>query len=148
VSLRFLLDSNVISEPLKPSPDPGVLRRLAEHEGAVGIAAVVWHELLFGWERLPSSRKKSAIESYLFQVVRSTMPILPYDEAAAGWHAAERARLVAQGRTLPFADGQIAAVAKVNGLQLVTANRSHFELFEDLEIEDWRAATAPPPTAG
>jgi tRNA(fMet)-specific endonuclease VapC len=138
VSLRFLLDSNVISEPLKLSPDPGVLRRLAQHEGVVGIAAVVWHELLFGWERLPPSRKKSTIESYLFRVVRSTMPILPYDEAAAGWHAAQRARLVELGRTPPFADAQIAAVAKVNGLTLVTANRSDFEPFEGLELEDWR----------
>jgi tRNA(fMet)-specific endonuclease VapC len=138
VSLRFLLDSNAISEPLKPSPNPGVLRRIAEHESAVGIAAVVWHELLFGWERLPPSRKKNAIGSYLFQVVRSTIPIVPYDEAAAGWHAEQRARLVAQGKTPPFADGQIAAVARVNGLTLVTANRSHFELFEGLEFDDWR----------
>jgi len=137
VSLRYLLDSNVISEPLKLSPNAGVLRRLREHEGAMAIAAVVWHELLFGWERLPSSRKKSVIESYLLQVVRGTLPILPYDEAAAGWHAAQRARLAAEGRTPPFADGQIAAVARVNGLTLVTANRTHFEPFEDLQIEDW-----------
>jgi tRNA(fMet)-specific endonuclease VapC len=137
VSPRFLLDSNVISEPLKPLPNSGVLRRLREHEGVVGIAAVVWHELLFGWERLPASRKKSAIESYLFQVVRSTLPIVPYDEAAAGWHAAQRARLAAVGRTPPFVDGQIAATARVNGLTLVTANRTHFEPFEDLQTEDW-----------
>lgn len=138
MSLRYLLDSNVISEPLKLSPNAGVLQRLREHEGAMAIAAVVWHEMLFDWERLHSSRKKSAIESYLHQVVRGTLPILPYDEAAAGWHAAQRARLAVQGRTPPFADGQIAAVARVNGLTLVTANRTHFEPFEDLQIEDWK----------
>lgn len=103
----------------------------------MAIASVVWHELLFGCERLPASRKRRAIEDYLFEAV-ATLPILPYDEAAAQWHAAERARLVAGGKTPPFSDSQIAAIAKTNDLVLVTANRMHFELFEGLQIEDWR----------
>lgn len=138
VNLRFLLDSNVVSEPTKPLPNPGVLRKLREHQDAIGIATVVWHELLFGCERLPSSRKRIAIERYLFETVRASLPILPYDLAAAEWHATERARLVAAGRTPSFVDGQIAAVAKVNDLILVTANLSHFEPFEGLRVEDWR----------
>jgi tRNA(fMet)-specific endonuclease VapC len=137
VSLRYLLDTNAVSEPTRPSPNPDVLRKLREHRGELGIATVVWHELLFGWERLPQSRKKKDIEDYLFQVVRANMPILPYDQAAAEWHASQRARLTAIGRTPAFFDGQIAAVAKVSGLVLVTANRSHFEWFEGLPIEDW-----------
>ncbi|HKV09583.1 MAG TPA: type II toxin-antitoxin system VapC family toxin [Thermoanaerobaculia bacterium] len=136
VNLRFLLDSNVVSEPTRPFPNPGVLRRMREHQDKMGIAAIVWHELLFGCERLPSSRKRSAIESYLFGTVR-VLPILPYDQAAAEWHASERARLVAAGRTPSFADGQIAAITKTNDLVLVTANWSHFEPFEGLRIESW-----------
>jgi tRNA(fMet)-specific endonuclease VapC len=138
VSLRFLLDSNVISEPTRPFPNPGVLRRMREHQDEMGIAAVVWHELLFGCERLPLSRKRSAIESYLLGTVRVSLPILPYDPVAAEWHAAERARLVAAGKTPSFADGQIAATAKANNLILVTANLAHFEIFKGLRIEDWR----------
>jgi len=138
VSLRFLLDSNVLSEPTRPSPSSGLLWKLREHKEEIGIATVVWHELLFGWERFPPSRKKKTIGDYLFQVVRETMPILPYDRAAAEWHARERARLTTIGKPPLFLDAQIAAVAKVNELTLVTANRSHFELFEDLSIEDWR----------
>jgi tRNA(fMet)-specific endonuclease VapC len=42
------------------------------------------------------------------------------------------------GKPPPFVDGQIAAIAKVNDLVLVTSNRSHFELFEGLEIQNWR----------
>jgi tRNA(fMet)-specific endonuclease VapC len=136
VNLRFLLDSNAVSELMRPFPNPGVLRKGREHQDEMGIATVVWHELLFGCERLPPSRKRSAIESYLFGTVRS-LPILPYDRAAAEWHASERARLVAAGRTPSFADGQIAAIAKANDLVLVTANLSHFELFEGLRIESW-----------
>ena len=66
------------------------------------------------------------------------MPILPYGQEAAEWHAKERARLTALGRTPPFFDGQIAATAKANGLVLVTANRPDFELFDGLQVEDWR----------
>jgi tRNA(fMet)-specific endonuclease VapC len=138
VSLRFLLDTNVVSEPPRPAPNPGVLRKLGQYEGMVGIAAVVWHEMLFGLERLPPSRRRRDIENYLLRVVLKTMPILAYDSAAAEWHARQRARLVGMGKTPAYPDGQIAAVAKANDLILVTANRAHFEPFDDLAIEDWR----------
>ena len=139
MSLRFLLDTNIVSEALRPFPSTAVLDRIEQNKGRVGIATVVWHELLFGLERLPPSRRRSALEAYLLRVVQATMPSLPYDQAAAEWHAKERARLVAIGRTPPFLDGQIAATAKVNHLVLVTANQSHFEIFEGLQIENWRA---------
>ena len=137
VSLRFLLDTNVVSEATRPLPNTDVLRNLQRHEDQIGIASVVWHELLFGWERLPASRRKADIEDYLFKVVQF-MPILPYDRTAAEWHAKERARLTVIGRTPPFLDGQIAAIAAVNDLVLVTANRTHFEPFDRMRTEDWR----------
>lgn len=43
VSLRFLLDTNTLSEPSRPSPDPLVLSRLEEHDGELAIAAPSWH---------------------------------------------------------------------------------------------------------
>jgi tRNA(fMet)-specific endonuclease VapC len=137
VSLRFLLDTNVLSEPMRPRPDRRILRRLEEHQGESAIAAPVWHEALFGWERLPGSRRKERLGSYLFDVVRRSLPILTYDALAAAWHAAERARLQAKGRTLPFVDGQIAAIARVNDLTLVTANGSDFADFAGVRLEDW-----------
>jgi len=139
VTIRFLLDTNVLSEPVRPAPHLGVLSRLREHRGEIATATPAWHELLFGCERLPRSRKREAIESYLFRTIRASIPILSYDQAAAEWHAAERARLTALGKTPAFIDGQIAAIAKVNNLILVTSNRSHFEPFEELQIEDWKA---------
>jgi tRNA(fMet)-specific endonuclease VapC len=98
----------------------------------------VWHELLFGWERLPSSRRRERIGSYLFDVVRASLPILPYDAPAAVWHATERARLQASGRTPPFVDGQIAAIARVHDLVLVTSNGADFAAFEDVRLADWK----------
>jgi tRNA(fMet)-specific endonuclease VapC len=137
VSLRFLLDTNVVSEPLRPAPNRRLLARLGRHSGTMGIAAPTWHELRFGCERLPKSRRKEQIEDYLATVVRVDFPILPYGEAAAAWHAGERARLLARGRTPSFVDSQIAAIAMANDLVLVTANRLHFTDFADLQIDDW-----------
>ncbi len=137
VSRRYLADTNVISEPLKPAPAPSVLRQLQQHEAAIHLAAPVWHELIYGAQRLPPSKRRHRIERYLATVVYSSFPILPYDETAAEWHARERARLSKSGKTPSFVDGQIAAIAKTNGMILVTANRRHFEVFEDLELEDW-----------
>ena len=134
---RFLLDTNTLSEPMKPKPNPGVLRRLEELGEVSCMAAPVWHELVYGARLLPPSKKRQAIEQYLIEVVQTSFPILPYDEEAAEWHARERARLSKLGAKPPIIDGQIAAIAKRNGLILVTANRKDFERFEQLEIEDW-----------
>ena len=137
MTLRFLLDTDIISEPLKPKPEESILNRFREHQGEVGIASVVWHELQYGCYRLPQSVRRTAIETYLFEVVAPSMDILPYDEQAANWHAAERARLTKLGRTPPFADGQIAAIAAVNNLILVTFNTSDYQGFQGVTIEDW-----------
>ena len=69
---------------------------------------------------MPDGRRKQALTHYLEQAVHQRLTILPYDREAALWHAEERARLAAQGRTPPFIDGQIAAIAMVNRLTLVT----------------------------
>jgi tRNA(fMet)-specific endonuclease VapC len=143
VSPIYLLDTNVISEPLRPQPHPNVLARLQQHEKDISIASVVWHELYFGCSKLPASARRTAIEQYLANVVARSMPILPYDERAAFWHAAERARLAQQGLTPPYADGQIASIARTNQLILVTFNVADFANFASLPIEDWRAQTIP-----
>ena len=137
MTLRYLLDTDVLSEPLYSKPDQKVMDKLKEHAGAICTATIVWHELLFGCYRLPPSRKRRVIERYLGDVVGSTVPLLPYDERAAEWHAAERARLEAKGQPRPFADGQIAAIAKVNGLVLVTHNSGHYRDYDGLPVEQW-----------
>ena len=138
MSLKYLLDTNVVSEPLRPMPRHGVLRKLARHADEIAISSVVWHELTFGAERLPASRRRDAIVRYLNGVVLATMPILDYDRAAAEWHAKERARLAARGETPPFVDGQIAAIAHVHELILVTFNDAHFRQFHGLRVLSWQ----------
>ena len=94
--MRYLLDTNVVSNPANVSPNP----------------RPVWHELVFGCELLPTGKKRRRYEDYLRDAVRALFPVLPYDEAAAGLHAAERARL--ERKPMPFVDGQIAAIAVAN----------------------------------
>lgn len=137
MSLKYLLDTNIVSEPLRPSPSRTILRRLGNHDGEMAIASIVWHELQFGCARLPVSRRREAIERYLEDVVLASLPILDYDRAAAQWHARERARLDAAGRTRPFIDGQIAAIAHVHELVLVTADKADFRGFKGLRVEGW-----------
>lgn len=139
VKPRYLVDANVLSEPLKPLPSAAVLRQIETKREELATAAPVWHELLYGCYRLPESKRRATIESYLWDVLAPSLLILPYDPRAAEHHARERARLTGAGRTPPFFDGQIAAIAFVNELVLVTRNTVDFTAFEDLQVENWWA---------
>jgi predicted nucleic acid-binding protein len=93
--------------------------------------------MIYGCNRLPFGRRRGALEEYLHSVVARSFPILPYDEAAAELHGRERARLEETGRTPPFVDGEIAAIAGSRGLTLVAANVDDFRYFKELELADW-----------
>lgn len=134
---RFLLDTNIISEPLKLQPNQKIILMLQQYQGEISIACVTWHELLFGCYRLPTSRKRDRIEQYLKEIVEPNIPIIPYNVAAAEWFALERARLTLIGKPPAYADGQIAAIAMVNKLTLVTNNVSDYADFKNLTIENW-----------
>ena len=135
--MTYLLDTNVLSEPLKPEPNQNLMAKLRKHQVETATAAPVWHELLFGCLRLPPSRKRKMIATFLEDVVLRNMDILPYDDRAAEWHAEQRARLSVRGKAPSFVDGQIAAIAQVNGLFLVTRNTHDFESFKHLKILNW-----------
>lgn len=116
-------------------PSQLVVARILEHHDRLATAAPVWHELTYGCRRLPPSRKRTLLEAYLDEL--SGLAVLPYDTSAASWHAAERARLERSGMTPSFVDGQIAAVAHVNDLVLVTRNVADFRSFAGIQLEDW-----------
>jgi tRNA(fMet)-specific endonuclease VapC len=137
VSVRFLLDTSIVSSPISKLPDPRILKHLDAHGHECAIAAPVWHELTYGCQRVPQGKRRAAIQTYLEDVVLASFPVLGYDAAAARWHAVERARLDALGKPAPFVDGQIAAIAHVNELALVTANDKDFARFKGLELARW-----------
>ena len=118
--LRYLLDTNVLSEPISKSPDKKLMR------------------LRYGSKLVEPSRRRADVERYIDDVVLRIYPVLAYDQAAAEWHAEERARLSKAGKPPPHFDGLIAAIARVNDLVLVTANVKDFRAFKDLAVENWR----------
>jgi tRNA(fMet)-specific endonuclease VapC len=137
MTLKYLLDTTIVSAPIAKEPNRRVIKKLEQQGAHCAIAAPVWHELIYGVSRLPAGKRRAALEDYLRRVVRSSFPVLPYDQAAAEWHGRERARLDDDGRTPPFVDGQIAAIASTNSLVLVTSNIRDFRPFADLETTDW-----------
>ena len=130
--IRYLLDTNVVSEPVKPEPSEAVLSRLRERSGEVALPSVAWHELIYGARRMDEGRRRDYLLEYLREVVRPSMPILPSGAAAARWHGRARAALEQEGRPTSFADGQIAAIAATEDLTVVTENTSDFEPFAEL----------------
>ena len=114
-----------------------ITAKLQNHSIDSAIASVTWHELLYGWHRMSASRRKQQLEIYLFQTIQPNLPICPYDFQAAEWFASARASLTALGQPPSYADGQIAAIASVNNLILVTRNVDDYKAFKALTIENW-----------
>jgi len=148
VNPRYLLDTNILSEPVKPNPSTVVIEQLRRHQHESVTAAPVWFELVHGVEQLPVSHRRDRLAQYLRELDNSDLQILAYDRAAARWHALEHARLRATGQTRPFVDGQIAAIAAVRGLVLVSRNVGDFQIFAGLTVENWfiNEQSTPPET--
>lgn len=138
VTAKYLLDTNVLSEPVRKSPSARVIKKIQRHQDRLASASVVWHELAYGCQRLPvDSRQRAVLERYLAELEMSALPFLPYGVEAARWHAQERARLEREGLKPPFVDGQIAAISVVHDLTLVTNNVRNFNHFDKLRVENW-----------
>lgn len=135
--MHYLLDTGIVSLPKKLGTDPRLLGRLERASTSSAISSTTLCELHHGVEKMPLGRRRDEFEVYLREVLEARLPVLSYGDVAARWHAAERARLEAIGRTPPFADSQIAAVAATNDLTLVTLNPRDFDGFEGLRVEDW-----------
>ena len=135
--MRYLLDTNIVSSPIAREPNAAVVSQLRAKGHECAIPAPVWHELTFGCHRLARGKRRDALHAYLQDVVLASFPVLPYDESSAQWHGLERARLEGLGKPTPFVDGQIAAIAYVNDMTLVTANTKDFARFRQLKVENW-----------
>lgn len=133
----YLLDTKVWSEAVKREPCPAVIDRIERYDGLLAMPSPVWHELLFGLERLEEGRRKRSLRAFLMEVLAPRVPVIPYDDHAAWVHASMRARLEAAGRPLPFVDTQIAAIAISNNLILVTRNLADYKGIQGLALEDW-----------
>jgi tRNA(fMet)-specific endonuclease VapC len=135
----YLLDTNIISEPLAAKPNPSVMEKIRAHGTDLAITSVTWQELLYGMLLLPAGHRREQIKDYLKDRVGPSLPILGFDAAAARWQAEQRARLRSMGQTPAYPDSQIAAIAAVNQCVLVTRNVADFETYQKagLVIQNW-----------
>ena len=147
-SLRFLLDTNVVSGPMKAAPDSRVIAALERHRAACAVAAPTLAELCFGFARLPPGRRRDRLGAWPAGVA-DRLPVLPFDRRAAWWLGVERARLAQAGVGVSHVDSEIAAIAACHELTVVTHNRRDFEIFEETALplrliplggSDWSSA--------
>jgi predicted nucleic acid-binding protein len=127
--VNFLLDTNVVSEWTKPSPNPGLSRWLAEiDEDRVFLSVVTLAELRHAIERLPQGSRRRRLDEWVREdlSLRFEGRVLGIDEAVADTGGRLVAARAGAGRPLGAMDAFIAATAKVHSLALVTRNVADF----------------------
>jgi toxin FitB len=138
--VSFLLDTNVVSEWVKPRPDPSVVAWLAAvDEDQVFISVMTLAELRYGIERMRPSIRRNRLAQWL----RDDLPIrfdgrvLSIDPIVVDAWGKVVARSEAAGRPIGSMDAFIAATAEAHGLTLVTRNGSDFEASIKAVINPW-----------
>ena len=140
----IILDTNVVSELLRPAPSPAVEAWLAAQDGAtVFFTAIGEAELRLGVAIVPAGRRRTslaeAIDAMLEQDFRGR--VLPFDPAATQAYAAIAATRRAAGRPISQFDCQIAAIARIRQAVLATRNTADYEDCEIEVINPWQHAT-------
>ena len=142
--MSFLLDTNVVSEWVKPRPDPRVVAWLADvDEDRVFISVVTIGELRHGIERLPSSRRRVRLDDFLREDLTQRFEgrVLPIDTAVASAWGTIVARRERIGRPISTMDAFMAATADVHDLTLVTRNASDFRSSVKTVFDPWTETT-------
>lgn len=144
----YLLDTNIISELRKPTPNENVLQSFAQKKLFSDISSITWAESLAGVKRMPESKKKEALTTYYNEIIREQFDIIPFDEHAANIYSDLYPKLEALGRIPPNFDLQIASIAIANNMILVTRNTKDFDdicSVSNLMLENWFEQPHPNP---
>ena len=138
----IVLDTNVVSEPLKPKPDAAVLKWLdAQDPETLYITTINLAELLAGIELMPTGRKRTALKSALASQIMPLFEgrVLQFDAKAAAVFAVINAKVQSQGAAISFADCAIAAIAQVNNFSVATRNLRDFNTTGVVLLNPWEA---------
>ncbi len=138
--MRFVLDTNVISEFMRFSPDPAVATWFAKNNAnEFTTTTITQAEIFVGLALLPSGKKKIDLESAAQEFFDSDIlhSIYHFDSAAALESATIRAERVSLGLPISFQDACIAAIAKVHGATVVTRDVHGFEKTGVQVVNPW-----------
>ncbi len=125
----IILDTNVVSELMRPSPNPTVEQWVATRPAArLFFSAVGEAELRYGVAIMAVGRRQAALASAIEAMLREDFAgrVLPFDSDAARAYAEIAASRRAAGRPVAQADSQIAAIARSRGMALATRNVRDF----------------------
>ena len=138
----IVLDTNVVSEAMKPSADPAVSAWLnAQVAETLYLSSVTLAELLYGIAALPEGRRKNALASTLDGLLELFgSRVLPFEVAAARCYAQLATQARAAGKGFPTPDGYIAAIATAHGFTVATRDTSPFEAANVPIINPWASA--------
>jgi predicted nucleic acid-binding protein len=123
--VTYLVDANVLSEPTKPAPNPGVVEWLRDHEPEIAVDPIVLGEMRFGVLLLSKRKKRAALERW-FDAGVGRLHYLPWDADTGLRWAALLAHLRSTGKAMPIKDSMIAATALVHNLTVVTRDTTDF----------------------
>ena len=137
----ILLDTNVISELVRPAPDPAVLayvRALAPETAFT--AAVCEAEITYGLARLPAGRRREDLATRITALFASGFQnqVLPFDRMCASHYGAIRSAREAAGRPITVEDAMIAATARAHGATVATRNVEDFQGCGADIVDPWR----------
>jgi len=135
----ILLDTSVVSEAMKPEPDPTVRRWLDEQAAeTLFLSNVTIAELMFGIGALPKGKRKEKLNAALEGVLELfTGRILPFDTNAARRYSDLAVKARAAGKGFPTPDGYIAAIAATHGFVVASRDVSAFKSAGMTVIDPW-----------
>ncbi len=125
----IMLDTNVISEPLRPDPESRVVDWLnTQAMETLCLSAITVAELRFGVALLPSGRRKATLQNNLENKLLPLFAgrVLPFDIAVTETYAEVMSQARKAGQSISTADGYIAATAAMNGMIIATRDTSPF----------------------
>ena len=125
----IILDTNVVSEPMKPDGARGVQYWLDEQIAeTLYLTSISLSELLLGVELLPSGKRKAGLAAALSELLSTLFGtrILPFDQQSATLYASRVSDARAAGKAISMADGQIAAIAALHGFTVATRDTAPF----------------------
>ena len=126
----ILLDTNIISEALKPGGDPKVKAWLdAQALETLFLSTITLAEIAFGIAAMPTGERRTRLRRALDEEITPLFDgrILTFDRPAAEAYGELRARARSLGKAISTADGYIAAIATAHSLAVATRDVSPFE---------------------
>ena len=137
----ILLDTNVVSEPLRPAPDARVVAWIdAQPLETLFLSAITVAELRAGAALLPAGKRRTGLQESLETRVLPLFAgrVLPFDLGCTRAYADLMAKARASGLAIASADGHIAAIAAANGLAIATRDTGPFEAAGATVFNPWR----------